>query len=171
MATSTRVNGIGRRGMSSALGTVGSLACRSSWTMSEKLYAKSVRERYIRVAQIVIMVNAGTWNMRLNGVFRFKETNTVGGTSATVAKKKPNDTLSPQELSQTKSTGPVAAQADQSNEHNEKQNDVGNEGDDNVKFVALGIGWHAAVYDMIPLGAKTRDTLDKECNINDPCPD
>jgi hypothetical protein len=31
--------------------------------MSVNLYAKSVRERYIRVAQIVIMVNAGTWNI------------------------------------------------------------------------------------------------------------
>jgi hypothetical protein len=62
--------------------------------------------------------------------------------------------LSPHELSQTKSTGAVTAQAEQSNEHNEKQNEVGNEGDDNVKLVALGIGWHAAVYDRIPFRAK-----------------
>lgn len=57
--------------------------------------------------------------------------------------REPN--LFPQELSEVKCTTSIVTEADQSNEHDNKQDDVGNKDDDNVEFAALDVTYHAAL--------------------------
>lgn len=48
----------------------------------------------------------------------------------------------------------LAAQAEQSNEHDEKQKDVGDEGHDDVKFAAVRVEYDAGWHIRVPVGAE-----------------
>jgi hypothetical protein len=47
--------------------------------------------------------------------------------------------LIPEEASDTECTKTIAAQAEQSNKHGEKRGNVGDEGDDDVKFAVVAV--------------------------------
>jgi len=60
--------------------------------------------------------------------------------------QEPDDTLFPQELPQRKRARSLNAQAEQANEHDEKQDDISSEGTDGAKFdTSLGVARHAGI--------------------------
>lgn len=64
--------------------------------------------------------------------------------------------LFPKEASYTECqcAADLAAQAEQSNEHDEKQDDVGDEGHDDVKFAVVGVEYDAGWHSRVPVGAE-----------------
>jgi hypothetical protein len=60
--------------------------------------------------------------------------------------EEPPPDLFPQELSQRKHARSLSAQAQQANEHDEKQDNIGNEGTDGAKFDNLGVAWQAGTW-------------------------
>jgi hypothetical protein len=60
----------------------------------------------------------------------------------------------PKELSNTVYADSFAAQAEQSNEHSEKQCNVSDEEDDDVKFAAVGVEDDAFHQSDVPIGAE-----------------
>jgi len=51
-------------------------------------------------------------------------------------------------------TKTVAVQAEQSNKHDEKQNDVSDEADDHVKFGTVGVEYDTSWQEIGPFGAE-----------------
>lgn len=62
--------------------------------------------------------------------------------------------LFPKEASYTKCAKAVAAQAEQSNKNHEKQDDVGDEADDYVKFATMGVQYDTSWQEIGPIGAE-----------------
>jgi hypothetical protein len=64
--------------------------------------------------------------------------------------------LFPQDSSHRKHAASIEAQAEQANEHDEKQDDVSNEGANEVKFDDLNVGESAGIQCGTPRGADLR---------------
>jgi len=62
--------------------------------------------------------------------------------------------LFPKEAPDTRCAKPVAVQVEQSNKHNEKQDGVGDEADDYVKFATVGVEYDASWQEIGPIGAE-----------------
>jgi len=73
------------------------------------------------------------------------QTNEHGGRNLSESgDQEPDETLSPEEATEMERTAFVEAQAKQTNEHDNKQDNVATEGDNDVKFGAVEVGYHTS---------------------------
>jgi hypothetical protein len=68
-------------------------------------------------------------------------------------RESPRANLIPKEEPDPKSANALTLQAEQSNEHSQKHDDVGNKGYSDVEFVTLGIRHNAGLHIRVPCGA------------------